>query len=262
MAAVRTALYQGPAQVGSVGANLAAIDRAAAQAVARGADILVSPELSVTGYYLGARVAEVADRADGEIPQELQGIAQRRDIAIVFGYAEAEGTQIYNTVQVVNARGETLATYRKTHLFGDYERSSFSPGDKLVIQFDFGGVRCGVLTCYDVEFPEAVRAHVDAGTQWLIVPTGLMKPFEHVATTVVPARAYENQLFVTYVNRCSIEGELEFCGLSCAVAPDGTELARAESGEELLVVDIDTNVLAASRARNTHLVDRRRDLYS
>jgi nitrilase len=106
-----------------------------------------------------------------------------------------------------------------------------------------------------------VRAHADAGTEVLFVPTALMRPFEVVGTTVVPARAYENQMFIAYVNRCDVEGELHYCGLTCAVGPDGVDLARAGAGEELLVVDIDPAALVAGRAINTHLRDRRGDLY-
>ena len=114
---------------------------------------------------------------------------------------------------------------------------------------------------YDVEFPEVTRAHADAGTDLLLAPTGLMRPFEVVARILVPARAYESQMYLAYANRCGTEGELDYCGLSCVVGPDGADLARAGAGETLLVADVDPDVLAASRAINTHLGDRRADLY-
>ena len=88
-----------------------------------------------------------------------------------------------------------------------------------------------------------------------------MHPFDMVATHLVPTRAYESQLFVTYVNRCGIEGDLQYCGLTCAIAPDGSELCRAGRGEALLTVDIDPGARATSREINTHLGDRRHDLY-
>jgi predicted amidohydrolase len=137
----------------------------------------------------------------------------------------------------------------------------FTPGQQWVQQFDFAGTRCGLLICYDIEFPENVRAHADAGTEWLIVPTGLMDPYGHVATQLVPTRAYESQLFVTYVNRCGTEGDLTYCGSTCAIAPDATPLVCAGAGEQLLITEIDPAAVAVSRAVNTHLADRRRDLY-
>ena len=154
-----------------------------------------------------------------------------------------------------------LASYAKTHLYGDVDRDAFVPGDVGVVQFRLDGLVAGLLVCYDVEFPEAVRAHALAGTELLVVPTGLMDPYGHIGTVLVPARAYESQVFVAYANRTGAEGEFVYCGASCVIAPDGTELARAGRGEELLVADVDPAVLTASRRVNTHLADRRPELY-
>jgi len=93
------------------------------------------------------------------------------------------------------------------------------------------------------------------------VPTALMQPFDIVARTIVPARAYENQVYLAYADRCGREGDLVYCGLSCVVAPDGSDVARAGRAEELLVADIDPRRLAESRQLNTHLRDRRPALY-
>ncbi|OZF09339.1 carbon-nitrogen hydrolase [Rhodococcus sp. 15-1154-1] len=259
--ALRASLYQGPEFSGDLEANLAAVGRAADSASRAGADILVTPEMSISGYDIGELVAARAEPADGPIFDAVARITSETGVAVVYGFPERDGSVVYNSVQVVGADGSLVARYRKTHLFGDLDRGHFVPGDRLVAQFDLDGVRCGLLICYDVEFPEAVRAHADSGTEFLIVPTGLMTPFDVVATHVVPARAYESQMFLAYVNRCGRESELQYCGLTCAIAPDGSELARAGRGEESLVVDIDTEMLARSRSINTHLADRRPDLY-
>lgn len=263
---VIVSLFQGPEFSADVEANLSAIDTAARSAAEAGASILVTPEMSVSGYDIGDLVRERAETFDGSIFERIASIARTHDVAIVYGYPEVGhshhgGEAVFNAVQVVDASGRSVARYRKTHLFGALDRTHFTPGPDLVVQFDFGGLRCGVLTCYDVEFPEAVRAHADAGTEWLIVPTGLMTPFEIIATHVVPTRAYESQLFITYVNRCGTEASLRYCGLTCAVGPAGNDLARAGEHEELLTFELDPAELARSRAVNTHLADRRTDLY-
>ncbi len=166
-----------------------------------------------------------------------------------------------NTVQVVDRDGTRLAGYRKAHLYGDVDRRAFIPGDVGVVQFGLDGLVVGLVICYDVEFPEAVRAHALAGTQLLLVPTGLMDPYGAVSSILVPARAYESQVFVAYVNRIGREGEFTYCGASCVVAPDGTELARAGRDQELLLADVDAAALHASRKLSTHLADRRPELY-
>ncbi|WP_072803328.1 carbon-nitrogen hydrolase family protein [Rhodococcoides yunnanense] len=259
---VRASLFQGPEMSGDVACNLDAIEHAATRSAEAGSAVLVTPEMSATGYDIGDLVHERAESSDGPIFLAVSEIARRVGVAVVYGYPERAGGRVYNSVQVVDASGTSIARYRKTHLFGDLDRGRFLPGEELVVQFELGGIVCGLLTCYDVEFPETVRAHADAGTQWLVVPTGLMVPFDIVATHIVPARAYESQVFVTYVNRCGRERDLQYCGSTCAIAPDGTELGRAGRGEATLTVDIDPAALDSSRAINTHLDDRRRDLYT
>jgi nitrilase len=259
---MRVALFQGPASSGDVKSNVGGIARAAETAAARGADLLVTPEMSTTGYNIGPLSGERAEPSDGPISAAIAVLARHAGLAILYGYPERADDVVFNAVNVVGPDGSTLAHYRKTHLYGDLDKGLFAPGHDLVAQFPLAGLTCGLGICYDMEFPELARAHADAGTDVLLAPTGLMSPFEVVSRILVPARAYENQMFVVYVNRCDVEGELHYCGLSCAIGPDGADLARAGAGEELLIADLDPDLLARSRVVNTHLSDRRSDLYS
>lgn len=225
------------------------------------ADLVVTAEMSTTGYHIGARTHELAEPADGPTAARMSARARQLGTALAYGYPETDGEHVYNSVQLVDATGRRLANYRKTHLFGELDKAWFTPGDEPVVQADLGGLRVGLLICYDVEFPELVRAHALAGTELLVVPTALMSPYELVADTLVPARAYESQLFVAYANRCDTEQELTYCGRSCVVAPTGEVLARAGAGPEVIAADVTREVLAASRLENTHLADRRPELY-
>ncbi|HET6636327.1 MAG TPA: carbon-nitrogen hydrolase family protein [Streptomyces sp.] len=263
MTPLRTALYQGPAGVpASTGDSLAALGAAARRAAAAGARLLVAPEMYLTGYALGEKVAGLAETADGPSARAVAAIAAEHGLAIAYGYPERDGETVYNAVQLIGPDGDRLAHYRKTHLFGPYEQAHFTPGDDLLVQADLDGVRLGLLVCYDVEFPEAVRAHALAGTELLLVPTALMRPYEIVPNSVLPVRAWESQLYIGYANRTGREGEWDFAGLSCLAAPDGTVRARAGAGEDLVIADADPALLAASRAENTYLTDRRPELYA
>ncbi|MFR9754387.1 carbon-nitrogen hydrolase family protein [Streptomyces sp. TR06-5] len=262
MPPLRIALYQGPGGVpATTDVSLEALDAAARRAALRGARLLVAPELYLTGYALGARTAECAEPVDGPGAEAVARICAHHGLAVAYGYPERAGDLVHNSVHLVGPTGETLAHYRKTHLYGDYERTHFTPGGEPVVQADLDGLRLGLLVCYDVEFPEAVRAHALAGTDVLVVPTALMRPYEFVAHTLLPARAWENQMYLAYANRSGTEGDFAFAGLSCLAAPDGAVRARAGSGEELLVAEADPALLAASRAENTYLADRRPELY-
>ncbi|MFD0025784.1 carbon-nitrogen hydrolase family protein [Streptomyces sp. NPDC058382] len=261
MPPLRTALLQSSGTPGSVDGNLALLDATARRAAASGARLLVCPEMFLTGYAIGDDVPRLAEAADGPAAQAVAGIAARHGIAVHYGYPERDGGTLYNAAQLIGPDGTRLANYRKTHLFGDFEEHWFTPGDRAVVQAELDGVRVGLLTCYDVEFPENVRAHALAGADLLLVPTALMHPFPFVAESVVPVRAFENQLYVAYVNRTGTEGPFEFVGLSALAGPDGTVRARAGRGEELVIGDVDPALLTASRAANPYLRDRRPGLY-
>ncbi|MEV6123557.1 carbon-nitrogen hydrolase family protein [Streptomyces sp. NPDC052077] len=258
---MRTALLQSSGRPGSVAANLEVLDRAAERAAAAGAGLLVTSELFLTGYAIGDDVARLAERADGPAAEAVARIAARHRIALAHGYPERAGDAVHNALQLVSADGTRLADYRKTHLFGAFEEEHFTPGDRPVVQARLNGLTVGLLICYDVEFPENVRAHALAGTDLLLVPTALMHPFPFVARSLVPVRAFENQMYIAYVNRAGREGEFDFLGLSVLAGPDGIARARAGSGEELLLAEADPAALAASRAANPYLRDRRPGLY-
>ncbi|MCM2579510.1 carbon-nitrogen hydrolase family protein [Streptomyces meridianus] len=263
MTPLRIALHQGPSGVPATSSeSLTALESAAARAESAGASLLVASELYLTGYALGGAVRDLAEPADGDGARRVAEIAAEHRISVAYGYPERDGEALHNSVQLIGPDGGRQANYRKTHLFGDFETAHFTPGDVPVVQAVVDGVTVGLLICYDVEFPETVRAHALAGTEVLLVPTALMRPFEIVPQTVLPVRAWENQMYIAYANRCGREGEFDFAGLSCLAAPDGTVRARAGADDDLLVAEADTALLTASRLRNPYLGDRRPALYT
>ncbi|MEU9355500.1 carbon-nitrogen hydrolase family protein [Streptomyces griseoloalbus] len=258
---MRTALLQSSGRPGSVAENLKVLDEAAGRAAAAGAGLLVTSELFLTGYAIGDDIDRLAEPADGDAADAVTETAARHGLAVAYGYPERAGDTVFNSVQLVSADGTRLANHRKTHLFGCFERDHFTPGDRPVVQAELDGLTVGLMICYDVEFPENVRAHALAGTDLLLVPTAQMHPFQFVAESLVPVRAFENQMYIAYVNRVGREGEFEFVGLSTLAGPDGIARARAGHAEELVLADADPVLLAASRENNPYLRDRRPGLY-
>ncbi|MGW1169587.1 carbon-nitrogen hydrolase family protein [Streptomyces sp. NPDC001153] len=258
---MRTALLQSSGRPGSIAENLKVLDEAAGRAAAAGAALLAAPEMFLTGYAIGDDIARLAEPADGDSADAIAELAHRHGLAIVYGYPERDGETVYNSAQLISADGTRLANYRKTHLFGCFERDHFTPGEQPVVQAELNGLTVGLMICYDVEFPENVRAHALAGTDLLVVPTAQMHPFQFVAEALVPVRAWENQMYVAYVNRVGREGEFEFVGLSVLAGPDGVARTRAGRAEQLVLADADPAFLAASREANPYLQDRRPGLY-
>ncbi|MEU0676661.1 carbon-nitrogen hydrolase family protein [Streptomyces sp. NPDC006172] len=258
---MRTALFQSSGRPGSVAENLKVLDEAAGRAADAGAGLIVTSEMFLTGYAIGDDIARLAEPADGDSADAVAEIAGRHGLAVAYGYPEREGATVHNSVQLISADGARLAGYRKTHLFGCFERDHFAPGGQQVVQAELNGLTVGLLICYDVEFPENVRAHALAGTDLLVVPTAQMHPFQFVAESMIPVRAFENQMYVAYVNRVGVEGEFDFVGLSTLAGPDGVARTRAGREEQLVFADVDPAFLAASREANPYLQDRRPGLY-
>jgi predicted amidohydrolase len=251
---VRIAIWQ----TGS--ADLAQLRERALAAAGSGARLLVTPEAFTSGYAVHG-VRDAAQPADGAWAGAVAAIAADSGLAILYGYPERVGDRVMNSAQLIDRDGRVLANYRKSHLYGEVDKRTFEPGDGDFAIVGLDGLSVGILICYDVEFPETVRALALAGADLVTVPTALMRPYEIVARTLVPSRAYENQVYVAYANRSGWEDGLAYCGESCVVGPDGADVARAGSGDELLLAEIDPARLATSRTDNTHLGDRRPELY-
>lgn len=238
------------------------LDQAAAKARAGGADMLICPEMSLTGYGIGpTRVAALAESPNGPLAQAVGQVAQVHGLAIVYGYPERNGSSPpFNAVQAMGPGGDPLAHYRKTHLFGETDRVQFSTGDQPPAVFPWRGWRLGLLICYDVEFPETMRLLALQGADAALVPTANMLAFDEVPHLLVPARACENQMYVAYANACGEEPGLAYGGLSTVALPRGAVLARAGRGETLLYGKLQRAVRDTSRVAS-QLPHRRTDLY-
>jgi len=259
---MRLAAFQMQARAGDVSANLAMIAGAAAEARAAGVEIVVAPELATTGYGAGETIRDLAEPADGAQVQTLADIAAGEKIAIVAGFPERADRAIYNSALFADPTGRRRLIYRKCQLYGDYERALFAPGDRPPGVFEFGGLKIGILICYDVEFPEMVRRLAIAGADVVLVPTAQPDvpdaPF--IAGKIVPVRAFENGIAIVYADHAGRDSRFAYAGRSCIALPDGTDAARAPaSGSQVIVADYEPASFAASRLANPYLGDRRLD---
>ena len=260
---MRIAAFQMIARSGDADANLAMIADAAAEAKANGADLLVAPELATTGYGAGDAIQELAEPADGPQVKRLAAIAAENGIALVAGFPERAGAVVHNSAALVDPEGRRFV-YRKCHLYGDYERKLFTPGGAAPVPFEFRGLRVGLLICYDVEFPEAVRHLALAGADLVLVPTAQSDNSDAVVISerIVPVRAFENGIAIVYADHAGSDALTTYAGRSLIALPDGTEAARAgPTGSALLVADYDPAMFADCRSRNPYLADRRADLF-
>lgn len=232
----------------------ARLDKLAAAISGKRLDLVVCPELFMSGYHVAEQLHVLAEPADGSMARATAALARAAGTAIVYGYPERDGASVYNSAAVISADGRLLANHRKLAIPPGSETNWFSPGSGLTM-FKLGTMKCAVLICYDAEFPEAVRAACLAGAETVIVPTALSSQWDQVAERVIPARAFENGCWLLYANHAGAENGLTYHGGSCIVTPQGRDAARAGSGEELITATLDATTVAAARARLPYFSD-------
>jgi predicted amidohydrolase len=258
---MKIALYQGPGHINNVPAAFALMATKAAEAKANGADLLLLPEMYLSGYNIGPENAlKQAVTATGLAP--AQKIAADNNIALVFGYPELVGQAVANAAILIGPDGAILLNYRKSHLFGDLDRAMFKNIGSNFALAELNGFKIGLLICYDIEFPEPARLVALQGADILLIPTAQMEPYHQVAKYVIPTRAYENQIYVAYANHSGSDDGLDYIGLSSICGPDGAILAAAGKGEEIIYATCNAPHHANVRKIDPLIADRRPELYA
>jgi predicted amidohydrolase len=215
---------------GNVEANVAAIVRTVR--AHRDADLAVFPELFLSGY----RASPALDTADAAL-EAIRRAAEEVKTAVIFGFAERCGDGIANAVGAIDGDGRWQGSYRKTHLFGDFERRAFVAGDTLRL-FELRGERVGPLICFDMEFPEPARALARAGATLLVTCAANMEPYGPDHALASRARALDNRLPHVYVNRVGDEAERRFVGSSAVIDRDGSVVASLGTAAETPCVEL------------------------
>lgn len=250
------AVAQSPAEIEGPAARLDWLEAALGRLAAAGReiDLVLLPELFLTGYNVGARLEAWAEAADGPSARRMAALAARFGVALHYGYAERAANRLYNAAQCFGPDGAWLGDHRKLLLPPGFERDHFTPGHGCRL-FTLRGFNIATLICYDAEFPETFRHLAARGADLVLVPTALAAEWGVVARQMIPTRAFENGLFVAYANHSGSEDALNYLGESCIIGPDGGELARAGAESSLEVASLDIRRVAAARLRLPYIAD-------
>lgn len=193
--------------------------------------------------------------------ETLSVFARKNTMAIAGTLPETENGRTYNTMVFIDVDGILKGRYRKLHLFPlTGEHLYYTAGNKIVM-IDSSLGRIGLMTCYDLRFPELARALCRMGAQLIVVSAQWPEPRKDHWETLIRARAIENQLFMVCSNRTGKEDGLQFAGGSMIVDPMGKALACAGDHAEAIVARIDPGLVEQARAVIPCLSDRRQDLY-
>jgi len=234
------ALAQISCKRGDKKANIQKMEEYTDKAKQRGADLVIFPELSLTGYIIRDELFDLAEKIPGSSTSAMEKIAKKHETYIVFGMPEiSQKTQatIYNTAVLVGPEGY-IGKYRKMHLPTHSvfeEKRYFRPGYQAeAFETDIG--RIGLIICYDIFFPEVCRLTRLEGAQMIVCISASPAVRRAFFETLTVARAIENAAFLAYVNLVGIEDGLQFWGGSRLIAPNGKITVKAKYDEEDLVV--------------------------
>lgn len=242
--------------------NLATIERLTSEAAGdQSCDVVIAPEAAMHDF--GApdtKLGPVAQDLDGPFVSGLTRVARARGAVVVAGMFERspDPARPYNTIVALSPDGSLLASYRKVHLydsFGYRESDRVLAGEPQPATFDVDDIRLGLLTCYDIRFPEHSRALVDDGADVLVVPTawvsGPLKGDHWM--TLSRARAIENTVYLAAAAQCG----RTYCGHSMLVDPLGVTTSALGEQEGTVVGTVDAHRIATARRTNPALTHRR-----
>lgn len=277
MASLRVGLAQLALPALEVEANIARTVDAVEKAASDGARVVVLPELASSGYVLDETlIRPLAENVANPGPalSAWSEVAARTGTVVAAGFPEIEDGKLYNSAVVFGADGQVLAVYRKLHLFAG-EVGVFTPGDRGLPIVELDGLRVGILVCYDLRFPEAVRIHAVRDVDLILVPTAWVGGFDapdasapdigQVRTARVMANL--NSIPLACASQVGQTGLFEFLGSSVLIDPFGTDVAPPASRREeaLVVLDLDVAQVHLARHRGegiSPLDQRRTDVYA
>lgn len=232
----KIALAQISCKPGDKKGNLAKFEQAAKKAAKQGADLLVLPEMSLTGYVVRDQIYELAERIPGPSTNLAEKISRETGVHMIFGMPElspkAQAT-VHNTAVLVSPKG-LVGKYHKmylpTHSMFE-EKRYFRPGYRTsVLDTDLGKI--GLVICYDLYFPEVTRLTRLEGAQLIVCISASPAVRQNFFETLASARAIENTAFLAFVNLTGVEDGLQFWGGSRLIGPNGRVLVQAKYDEE------------------------------
>jgi omega-amidase len=244
---------------GDIEANVATAMGHLGVLAGQGVDLAVLPEMFSTGFDNG-QIKSLAARTPKTLAR-FADFARDRNMAVAGSFPEADKDDVYNTLYFIDRDGLVKAAYRKLHLFRlTDEHRYYTPGDQIVaVETSLGPM--GLMICYDLRFPELARQLAFSGARTLIVSAQWPSARAEHWTTLIRARAIENQVYVIASNRTGNDGDLAFPGLSAVIDPLGTAAADAGSVSGTAAAGIDPGQVDMVRKQIPVMTDRREDIY-
>jgi len=221
-------------------------------------DLIVCPELFLSGYGSFEKIKEFSEESDGEYAKKISLLAKKYSTAIVYGYPEIDKHNLFNSAQYFDNQGFSLANHRKKMLPPTADESKiFKPGSESSI-ITINGIKAAIVICYELEFPEIIRKLALQGVELIIAPTGQSSHWPAAALYNCRTRAFENGIYVIYANSTGKLNGINFMGESKIIGPDGLDINNANEDETVITGEIDTNEISLVRNKLPYLDDARK----
>ena len=225
-------------------------------------DVIVLPETWNTGFFPKENLTELCCKDGDTTKLRIGELAKKYKVNIVAGsVSNVRDGNVYNTAFVFDRDGTCIAEYDKTHLFTPMGENDYYTGGDRLCGFSLDGVKCGIIICYDVRFPELTRNLALQGLDILFVVSQWPKERILHLRTLTTARAIENQMFVVCCNSCGTADKTVYGGNSAIIDPFGKTIALAEENEEIISATCDMQILSDIRGSIPVFRDRRPELY-
>jgi len=264
----------------SIEKNIEKADELVRDAANKGAQIILLQELFETPYFCQKEKSEyyayAAELEQNKAVQHFKHLAKDLQVVLPISFYEKKNYARYNSLAVIDANGEVLGKYRKSHIPdgpGYEEKFYFNPGDTGFKVWNTRYAKIGVGVCWDQWYPEAARCMALMGAELLFYPTaigsepqdGSIDSKDHWQTCML-GHAAANLIPVVASNRIGVEEDedssITFYGSSFIAGPQGNKVAEADRAEAaVLVAEFDLEQLEIQRLEWGIFRDRRPDLY-
>lgn len=259
---MRIACLQMDVQFGCPEQNFQHAENLIAQAMQDKPDVLVLPETWNTGFFPRENLQVLCDQDGTQVKARIGALAKQFCVNIVAGsVSDFRNGRVWNTAYIFDRQGACIASYDKTHLFTPMGEDAFYEKGQYLCTFSLDGIRCGLMICYDIRFPELSRTLALQGMDMLFVVSQWPKERISHLRLLTAARAVENQLFLICCNACGHAGDVVFGGNSAVIDPRGKTLALAGEQEKILSADCNLSLLTHIRSTIPVFQDRNPELY-
>ncbi|VEP15830.1 N-carbamoyl-D-amino acid hydrolase [Hyella patelloides LEGE 07179] len=231
-------------------------------------DIICFPELQLTPFfpqYKGKDVKEYELEINHDYVRKLQNACKESNLVAVPNFYLREGQYTYDASPVINSDGNILGISKMVHIVEApcfFEQDYYTPSDSGFLVYDTHIGKIGVVICFDRHYPESIRSCALQGASLVVIPTANTndEPLEKFEWELrIPAM--QNGIFIAMCNRVEREDQMNFCGESIVVDPNGDVLAKADNTEQILTTDLNMELVNKSRKNRPYLSLRRPQLY-